>query len=296
MITVIDLQFLGVSKNTGAFLLDAGKKEYALIETGPFSTFPMLEKTLNAKGIDAKQIKHVFLTHIHFDHAGAAWWFADNGATIYVHPVGAKHLADPSKLTQSARMIYKDQMDVLWGEMRSINPAQIRIPEHGEKFTIGEKTLTAWYTPGHAVHHIAWQIGDELVAGDVAGVKIAGGLVVPPCPPPDINLEDWHASIALLKGLNLKKIYISHFGAVTNVNQHLSDLEKTLAAWGAWMFPHAIRKSTVEEITPRFEAYIEQQLIEMGVSASVRKKYETANPSWMSVMGLMRYWTKKLKG
>jgi glyoxylase-like metal-dependent hydrolase (beta-lactamase superfamily II) len=295
MISVIDLHFMGVAKNTGAFLLSCGNKEYALIETGPFSTFPTLEKSLKAKGIDAADIKHVFLTHIHFDHAGAAWWFAEQGATIYVHPAGAKHLADPTKLTQSARMIYKDEMDSLWGEMRGIPSDQIKTPAHGETFAVGNKQLTAWHTPGHATHHIAWQIGDELIAGDVAGVKIAGGIAIPPCPPPDINVEDWKASIALLRTLDLKKIYISHFGEVKDIPNHLNELESTLNSWCEWMLPHAIRKSTPEEIIPQFEAYIEAQLVHAGLKPSIRKKYNTANPAWMSVAGLMRYWGKKLK-
>ncbi len=291
-IHILDTQFLGLEQTIATFLMESPAGPI-LIETGPHSTFSRLEQLIQQKGYSISDIQHVFLTHIHLDHAGAAWAFAEHGATIYVHPFGYKHLADPSKLMASAQRIYKEHMDRLWGQMKAIPETQLRAVPHGEAITIGDLVVNAWHTPGHAVHHIAWQIGDALFAGDVAGVKINNGMVVPPCPPPDIHVEDWQKSIALIKNLDLKHVYLTHFGSIDNVNTHLEDLEKTLLTWANWMKPKWEERADKKLITPDFQAFVQQQLLDFGVPQSDLPYYEAANPSWMSVAGLMRYWRKK---
>ena len=188
MIEIIDLLFQGTKQSTAAFFKDTSEGPI-IIETGPHATLPQVEQFLAAKNYNLSDVKHVFLTHIHLDHAGAAWAFAKNGATVYLHPFGERHMVDPSKLLESAKRIYKDKMFELWGDLQPIPANQLVTMAHGEKITIGDTELIAWFTPGHAKHHLSWQIGKELIAGDVAGVKIGdNGMVVPPCPPPDINI------------------------------------------------------------------------------------------------------------
>ena len=289
---IIDLHFLGIPQANASYLLETSAGPI-LIESGPHSTFETLKKGINDLGFKVSDIQHLFLSHIHFDHAGAAWAFAEQGATIYVHPFGAPHLSHPERLVESARRIYKDQMDSLWGAMNPIPKEQIISVKNEEEFTIGDTTMKAWHTPGHAVHHIAWQFGDELMAGDVAGVKINGEMVVPPCPPPDINIEDWVASINILRSLNLKTIYISHFGKITNIETHLNELEEILWDWANWMKPHFEAGSSVPEIVPLFVEHVKNQMLEKGMSEAAVKQYEASNPSFMSVAGLMRYWKKK---
>ncbi|MFT5167082.1 MAG: glyoxylase-like metal-dependent hydrolase (beta-lactamase superfamily II) [Saprospiraceae bacterium] len=292
MIHTIDLHFQGIEHAIAAFLVETSVGP-VIIETGPHSTFPYLKKGIENLGYSLSDIKHVFLSHIHFDHAGAAWAFAELGATIYVHPIGAPHLADPSRLWNSAKRIYQDQMEVLWGQMQPIEEDQLRITEHGEAINIGDTIFTGWHTPGHAIHHIAWQLGDHLFAGDVAGVKIGNGLVVPPCPPPDINMENWMASIELIRGLAIKNIHLTHYGKIDRIQEHLDSLEVCLKDWADWIQPYAIAKDDVADITPKFQAYVARQLSDYGISESGIQQYETANPSWMSVAGLMRYWSKR---
>ncbi len=226
-INVIDLHFLGNEETIAAFLIETSAGP-VLVETGPHSTLPQLEAGLARHGYQSSDIKHVFLTHIHLDHAGAAWYFAQMGAKVYVHPRGYKHLASPEKLMNSARMIYQDKMDELWGQMNPIPEAQLHSVDDLSDFTIGDTTFKAHYTPGHAVHHIAWQLGDALFAGDVAGVMINKGPVVPPCPPPDINVEDWQNSIRRIEGLNLARLYLTHYGEVNEIAVHLAGLESSL--------------------------------------------------------------------
>ncbi len=293
MAKVIDLKFQTIPNAIASFLMETTEGP-VLIETGPHSTLNQLEKGLQALGYDLSMIKHVFITHIHFDHAGAAWWFAQkNDAIIYMHPFGEKHMSNPEKLYQSAKRIYQDAMDLLWGKLEAIPSKNIKIVTENETVKIGNKHFIAHYTPGHAVHHIAWQVDDILFAGDVAGCKIKNGIVVPPCPPPDINIEDWQQSIQLMRSLPLSKIYLTHFGFVEDIQAHLNSLENILLDWAAWMKPHFEQGNAPKDIIPLFQDYVKTQLLSAGVKEEEIGIYEAANPSWMSVAGLLRYWKKK---
>ena len=293
MIHILDLQFLGLSQAIAAFLVETSDGP-VLVETGPHSVSEHLEKEVARCGFKMTDIKHVFITHIHFDHAGGAWALAQQGATIYLHPFGKRHLGEPSKLYASAKRIYQDKMEMLWGKMEAIADENLQTVEHGESITIGDTTFIAHHTPGHAVHHIAWQVGENIFTGDVAGVKIAKGIVVPPCPPPDINIEDWIASINLLRQLDIKALYLTHFNKITNVNEHLDNLEKMLWDWANWMKPHFEEGTDQAEIVPKFMDYTKKQLLKHGLNEMEIEQYEAANPSWMSVAGLMRYWKKRI--
>jgi glyoxylase-like metal-dependent hydrolase (beta-lactamase superfamily II) len=156
-IHTIDLHFMGVEKSIAAFAVE-GPEGIVLIECGPYSTISHLEDGLKNVGIALADIKHLFLSHIHFDHAGAAWALAASGTMVYVHPVGLPHLAAPDKLYNSARQIYGDQMDVLWGKMEAIPAEQLYAPADGEVIAAGGLRFKAIYTPGHATHHIAWEV------------------------------------------------------------------------------------------------------------------------------------------
>lgn len=225
-IHILDLHFLEKTEAIAAFLV-VGKTGVSLVETGAHSTFPQLETEVKKHGFQISDIKKVFLSHIHFDHAGAAWAIAEqSGAQIFVHPKGLPHLAAPEKLYNSARQIYGSDMERLWGEMRAIPENQLVAPAHGEIIESGGVHFRAWHTPGHAVHHIAWEVSEPgapserlgraghsrpvVFTGDVGGVKIGRrGIAVPPCPPPDVNIEDWLASIELLRNLPVETFYHS---------------------------------------------------------------------------------------
>jgi glyoxylase-like metal-dependent hydrolase (beta-lactamase superfamily II) len=291
-IHTLDLHFLGIDHAIAAYLIETSAGPI-LIETGPHSTFESMKLALANHGYAPSDIQHVFLTHIHFDHAGAAWAFAAQGAKIYLHPFGAPHMEDPTKLYNSAKQIYGDDMERLWGLMEKIPHSQLISPAHNEEIVIGDTTLRALHTPGHAKHHIAWQMGDVIFTGDVAGVKIGNGPVVPPCPPPDINLEDWNESIDILLASDAKTLYLTHFGEVKNKEMHLSELREILNDWAMWIKEKWESGMDAEAIVPLFKAYTSKQLEEKGVNAHGLKQYEAANPSEMSVAGLIRYWKKK---
>lgn len=292
MIDIIDLNFLDSDHTIAAFLVETSEGP-VLIESGPHSTFPRLVEELDKRDVKLSDLKHVLLTHIHLDHAGAAWALAEAGARIYVHPVGAPHLIDPSRLMSSAKRIYQDQMDYLWGKMEAIPEEQVHPVAQGEKILIGDQAFIGWHTPGHAIHHIAWQMGEQVFCGDVAGVKIEDGLVVPPCPPPDIHLPDWETSIALLKRLDPSVLYLTHFGKVTNCVPHLDELQARLWEWANWVKPHFEAGKSAGEISGAFQDFVEQELRAKGVPESSLVQYNKANPPFMSVVGLMRFWKKE---
>ncbi len=294
-IHILDLEFLAESQSIASFLVESSDG-LILVESGPETTFEHLKKAINQKGFDWKEIRHILLTHIHFDHAGAAWKFAKNEAKIYVHPIGLPHLQNPEKLWNSAKMIYQDDMDRLWGNMEPIDENLLVSADEGDILKIGECEFHVHYTPGHAIHHNAYQLKNVVFTGDVAGVKINSGPVVPPCPPPDINIKLWKESIQKLRNLNAEKLYLTHFGVVESPNEHFSELEIILDDWANWMKPHFDAGTSPEEITPKFMEYTRNQLKKEGVPEEDLVRYEYANPSWMSVSGLLRYWKLKEQG
>ena len=291
MINIIDLNFLGHRETIAAFLIESTEGP-VLIETGPHSTLDTLKKGIESAGYAFEDVKHVFLSHIHLDHAGCAWAFSQHGARIYLHPFGERHMANPEKLLASAKMIYQDDMDRLWGTLKPIPQTQLRVVEDNEVVKIGRTRLRALFTPGHAVHHIAWQMGEVLFSGDVAGVKIGDGIVVPPCPPPDIHVPDWKRSLKLIRDKRFDALYLTHFGKVEDVKGHLRELQGRLDNWANWIQPYWEQGVDQKEVLPQFQEYVEKQLVAGGVTGVDLDRYESANPSWMSVAGLYRYWRK----
>ena len=294
-IHIIDLDFLQEQQTVAAYLIESSEGPI-LVETGPESTWKQLKKGIERLGFEPKDVKHVLLTHIHFDHAGAAWRLAEYGATIYVHPVGLPHLAAPERLWDSAFRIYGDDMERLWGEMKPIPTPQLKECLHEEVLQFGDVEITSLHTPGHASHHIAWQYGDIIFTGDVAGVRINNGPVVPPCPPPDIHIEAWKSSLALLKARNPRKLFLTHFGVVDNPIEHFEELEFMLDDWAGWMKYYHEQPADQKVVTQEFMAYSRQQLESRGLGPDNIQRYEYANPSWMSVAGLLRYWKLKSQG
>ncbi|RDI95161.1 MBL fold metallo-hydrolase [Meiothermus sp. QL-1] len=291
MIHILDLQDRA-PQVIAAFLLET-EEGPVLFETGPESRFSTLLDGLNGLGYAASDVRHVFVTHIHLDHAGAAWRMAERGATIYVHPRGAPHLVDPSRLWTSAQRIYGEQMETLWGQMGTVPEKQVRALEDGEVVRLGGVEVRAVETPGHASHHHAYLIGREaLIAGDIAGVRIGRGLALPPCPPPEVHLEGWLQSLAKLRALGPRRLYLTHFGLFEDVEAHLEGLGHRLRTWADWVKERLKAGQPREEMVAEFEAWVMEELRKAGLSPEEMGVYELANPARMSVDGLVRYWNK----
>ncbi|HEV2108962.1 MAG TPA: MBL fold metallo-hydrolase, partial [Thermomicrobiales bacterium] len=228
----IDLNFQGLPGVIAAYLL-AGGGELALIETGPSSTLPALIEGIATAGFASADLTTVLVTHIHLDHSGAAGLLARQAprARIYVHPVGAPHLVDPSRLLASATRIYGDRMDELWGEVAPLPAERVIALDDGEPLSVAGRVLSAVFTPGHASHHVAyWDAGSAIAfTGDVAGVRLPGSdYVCPPTPPPDLDPDAWAISIERLRGLAARRLCLTHFGAFEDVDTHLERLDQNL--------------------------------------------------------------------
>ena len=293
MIEIIDLGFQGIPKAIGAYVVPDAEG-VSLVECGPFSTHDNLLRGLKRLGYGPDDVHTVLLTHIHFDHAGAAWWWAERGAHVYVHPRGLNHMIDPSRLYGSAKQIYGDFMDQLWGRMEDIDPARITAVEDRQALTIGGQTWTAHHTPGHAKHHIAWQLEDSVFTGDVGGIRVNNGPVVPPFPPPDIDLTAWRNSIERLRELRAKRFYLTHFGPSDEIEEHLASLARRMELYAAWMAPHAAAGTPAEELVQPFAQFVDAELLESGLPESLLESYTIANPAYMSVTGLLRAYAKGL--
>lgn len=294
-IHTIDLNFQNGNESIATYLIET-EQGPVLVDPGPYSTFENLKKGIENLGFNLIDVENILITHIHFDHAGAAWKFTEHGATIFVNPIGLPHLKNPEKLWESAKMIYGDSMDRLWGKMKPIDEEYLVPLGDGQSVEFGDTVFQTIYTPGHAVHHNAYVLDDVIFTGDVAGVKINNGPVAPPCPPPDINIELWKQSIDKLRKVNAKGIYPTHYGLHENVEEHFTQLENELDDWANYMKPMYEDKLSPEEITPIFVDYIIKKYKDQGLSADEIQVYEYANPTWMSVNGLLRYWKLKEQG
>jgi glyoxylase-like metal-dependent hydrolase (beta-lactamase superfamily II) len=292
MVHVLDTQQLDRRGIIAATAVEADDG-LVLFDTGPESTFPNVAEQLQEAGFAAKDVRHVFLSHIHFDHAGAAWRFAELGATIYVHPRGAPHLIDPTKLINSARRIYGDEMQRLWGQFAPIAKQSVTVLDDMDVVRVSPFEVRAIATPGHANHHNVYQWEDNVFGGDVAGVRLGGGPPVPPFVPPELHIESWRESIGKIRALKPKRLYLPHFGPVEgSVSAHLDALDDRICRWAIWFRDRIRVGHNEQQLISAFTEYVAAELREAGATEDEIRDYECADPSFMAVGAAMRYWQK----
>jgi glyoxylase-like metal-dependent hydrolase (beta-lactamase superfamily II) len=265
----------------------------ALFDTGAAATFNNISAAMRAAGFSPNDVRHVFLSHIHLDHAGAAWCFAEQGATIHVHPRGARHLVDPSKLMESATRIFGDDMGKLWGEMRPIPADKVKVTDDRTAVRVGQFEVRSLDTPGHASHHNIYHWDDNIFGGDVAGVRLDDGPPVPPFVPPELHIESWLESIERMRALQMTRLCLPHFGLVEgDLAAHCDALAERVQRWANW-FRDELRKGRNEsELIPDFAQYEARDIMESGAADDRVADYETADPSFMAVTASIRYWQK----
>jgi glyoxylase-like metal-dependent hydrolase (beta-lactamase superfamily II) len=274
----IDLLHQGTERVIGAYLVETDDG-LALFDCGPTSCIETLKQRLGDLGLRLVDIRHLLLSHIHLDHAGAAGALVREHPALQVHvsAFGAPHLLDPSRLEASARRLYGDLFDDLWGELAPVPEANVH--EVGDS-VLG---LECFPSPGHALHHVVYVAGDgTALCGDAAGVRIQpADLVLPPTPPPDIDVEAWHATLDEIERRSPARLALVHFGVADDVDRHLRDLRSRLDEWAESV------ASGIEE-----DAWVEAQeaLLAPAVDdAAAHAAYIQAMPFWQSYAGLRRW-------
>jgi glyoxylase-like metal-dependent hydrolase (beta-lactamase superfamily II) len=271
---LIDVMHLGRPHVIGAWLVGD-----VVIDPGPTSCL----ETLLA-GLAGERPRALLLTHIHLDHAGASGSLVQRwpDLEVYVHERGARHMVSPARLLDSARQLYGADMDRLWGEMVPVPEENIHVLRGGEALLGGEFEVA--YTPGHASHHVSFLHDGTAFVGDVGGVRIAGAqLTIPPTPPPDIDVEKWHASIDLITAWQPRRLVMTHFGESEDVDGQLGELGRRLDDWAA---------RAREQDLDTFVAAVRDE-IARHVDAETALAYDQAAPPEQLYAGLERYWRKR---
>lgn len=290
-IQTLDLEFYGATELIASFLapVDGG---FVLFDPGPASAIDTLERRVGEAGFRLEDLRAVFPTHVHLDHSGGAGVLAQRtGCIVFCHPVGAPHLADPAaKLLPSAERLYGDMMEPLWGTTVGVPESQIKTIDDGETVTIDGLEVIGWHTPGHANHHVAWQIGDAVATGDVAGVRFPGAThVLPPLPPPDIDVEKWRQSLSVLRRLDPSRLLLTHFGAFDDPMRHIDELEDRLVRWTK-IAAHVVSEGGDKNaLGAELEQIDEEEMAASGVSPEAAERYRRLCPVKESSVGLFRY-------
>lgn len=292
-IQTLDLNFQDTPEAIASYLI-WGSDGPVLVEAGPGSTLPTLLENLSQQGLKPADIKHILVTHIHFDHAGAAGWWAQQGTQIYVHPFGAKHLIDPARLIASATRIYGDKMDTLWGDILPAPAEKVTEIYDNDTVKVAGLSFQVLETPGHARHHHVYRLGDVAFTGDAAGIKIPGSpLVGLPAPPPEFDREVWQATVERLRALDVQTIYPTHFGPTPNTPAHWDELWQLMDDSAEFVKGRMDAGLSRDEIVTEFLAWNQERADAARLSAMSVQKYMMANPLEMSVDGIMRYWRKR---
>ena len=293
----VDLDFLGRPGIIATAVL-RGADGAALIDPGPSTTIANLKRALERKGLTIREVRRLLLTHIHLDHAGATGTLVNENPQIevLVHERGAAHMISPGKLLASATRLYGPDMERLWGEFLPVPADRVRALKGGERVLAGGRELEVAYTPGHASHHVSYFDPASRIAfvGDTAGIRRgAGAYVMPPAPPPDIDLEAWRASAAKILAWDPDTLFLTHFGPFRGVRVHFQELMERLNDWSGLV--RRLLSDTTLSDEQRQERFVVATLGEVRrtVGEEEAHQYSRAGRLDYSWQGLARYWRKR---
>ena len=284
----IDTLLGGWERVTAGYLITGPAP--VLVETGSQTSVPALLAALDDLGVAAADLAGIIVTHIHLDHAGGVGDVAAAfpKATVYVHEKGARHLVDPTKLVNSAAMVYGDLLDSLYGRLTPTDAARVKVLGDGEVVEVGGgRQLTAVDSPGHAKHHLAVHDSESgvLFAGDAVGVRLPdAGILRPATPPPDFDLDLALASLHKFAARRPTGVALAHYGLVPDPLDSLEEAETVLRNWAA-VAESAWREGS--DIAEALAAAFGQELD--GVAPEHREKLETLNGIHSNAAGFRRW-------
>ena len=275
-----------------------GPAGVALVDPGPSTTLQTLTSALEKKSIRFGDVREMLITHIHLDHAGATGTILERHPHIdvFVHARGAPHLVDPSKLLASAGRLYAEDMDALWGEVKPVPAKHLHVVEGGETLTIVGREIKVEYTPGHASHHVSYLDTASRVAfvGDTAGIRRGSGTyVMPPTPPPDIDIEAWRASEQKILAWDPDTLFLTHFGPSHGARQHFQAMFENMEAWSRIVRRLLADSSLADQ--ERQKRFTEEVFLDLTrrVGEPEAIGYTKAGGLNYSWQGLARYWKKR---
>jgi glyoxylase-like metal-dependent hydrolase (beta-lactamase superfamily II) len=293
----VDLHFLGVPEISATAVLH-GASGVALIDPGPSTTLDNLKASLQRRNISVADVRQVLLTHIHLDHAGVTGTLVRENPSIevFVHERGAPHLIDPTKLLASAGRLYGADMERLWGDFLPVPADRVRALKGEERITAGGRELQVAYTPGHASHHVTYFDPAIRMAfvGDTAGIRRQGqSYVMPPTPPPDIDLDAWRLSEDRVLAFDPDTLFLTHFGPFHGARLHFQEMGQHLASWSA-IVRRLIADAALDE-KEKLEAFMKEALLDLErkVGTVQAEQYTRAGRLDYSWQGLSRYWRKR---
>ena len=297
---VIDLMFKNTPRAIASYLL-IGSQEAVLIECGPSTTLHNLLEGIRELGIARDFISGVLVTHIHLDHAGSAGLLIQQlpNAKLYVHGIGAPHMANPERLLASAKRVYGNAMEDLWGEVIPVEESRVVSLKDKDQLVMADRTIEILYTPGHASHHVTYidRQSNTAFTGDVAGVRLNEmSAPLPPTPPPDLDLEKWRTSIKTIKSYKPSRLYLTHFGEFQDVDHHLDELERSLFDWRDYLLDKLDNKKEVNvpELARDLEAYALSKLnMSPSTDPLIADTLRLISGYEMDVQGFLRYFYKQ---
>jgi glyoxylase-like metal-dependent hydrolase (beta-lactamase superfamily II) len=291
-VSQIDLNFMG-NQGTIATYLISHSNGVAIVDPGPETGLPILTAALNERGLTPRDVTHILVTHIHLDHAGAAGWFAAQGAQVYVHPVGAAHVINPEKLIASAKRLYGDWMEKLWGEMKPVPAANLIEVQDEAEILAGDARIRAIHTPGHAAHHVVYIFDDTIFSGDVGGIRFGPKAYVRlPFVPPETNLGQWRASLKRMRDTGCGKIAPAHFGIYSDAGAHLAAADRFLDEVEAWLEQNMAVIPDVETLGAHYTEFLRAHGLAAGLDEAALAVFDGGNPISFAASGLFRYWHK----
>jgi len=308
----IDLNFLGRPEIIATAILH-GTAGVALVDPGPSTTLAHLTTSLTRKGIRFEDVRQILITHIHLDHAGGVGSILAKfpHIEVVVHQRGAPHLVDPSKLVASAGRIYQQDMERLWGDVTPVEKERLTVIEGGETLSIVGREIATAYTPGHASHHVSYFDTGSRVAfvGDTAGIcrpstelraprasvegRGSSTFVMPPTPPPDIDVEAWRRSGERILAWDPDTIFLTHFGPRHGARQHLQAMFENIDEWSRTV--RRLLKDAALDEQQRQERFVDETYtgIKRRIGETDAADYVRAGGLNYSYQGLARYWRKR---
>ncbi len=295
-VACLDLEYLGRPWWIATALL-SGADGAALIDPGPASARAGLDAALAAAGLSLADVRAIVLTHIHLDHAGVTGSLVREqpGLRVFVHERGAPHVADPARLLASARRIYGDAMDRLWGEVAAVPASSIVALRGGERIRPAGRRLAVAYTPGHASHHVSYldESAGLAFVGDTAGIRIDDApFVLPVTPPPDIDLELWEESVARIRAWGADRLFVTHFGAASDAEWHLDFHAARLHAAAEWVRVSLAEDRSDADRASAFAAWMRADL-ERRLAPDTAAIYQAGGALEDDWRGLARYWRRR---